>query len=88
MKYYYVYVLKSDLDGLFYTGYTNNLKRRLKEHQKGNVYSTKRRLPVNLIYFEGSLNQKDATRREKYLKSGNGKIYLKNRLKNNLNPTG
>lgn len=88
MKYFYVYILQSEQDGLLYTGYTNNLKRRIKEHQTGKVSSTKFRLPVHLVYFEGCQSQQDATRREKYLKSGNGKIYLKNRLKNHLNPTG
>jgi len=88
---YYVYVLISEKDGLFYTGYTSNLNLRLEQHNEGFVKSTKYRRPLKLIYWEGCLNQQDATRREKYLKSGNGKIYLKNRLKNYLsdfNPTG
>lgn len=86
--YYYVYVLISEKDSNYYTGYTSNIKLRLAEHQAGKVNSTKARLPVKLIYFEGCLNQQDATRREKYLKSGNGKIYLKNRLSIWRNPTG
>jgi len=86
--YYYVYVLLSAKDGHFYTGYTSNLKQRLVSHIAGKVASTKNRGPLNLIYFEGCIHQQDATRREKYLKSGNGKIYLKNRLSNFLNPTG
>jgi putative endonuclease len=86
--YYYVYVLFSENDHMFYTGYTSDLKNRLLQHQFGKVKSTKYRLPVQLIYFEGCLNQQDATRREKYLKSGNGKIYLKNRLKTYFYPTG
>lgn len=89
MNYYFVYVLRSQKDGLMYTGYTANLRERLKQHQTGKVPSTKNRLPVDLIYFEGCRNQQDATRREKYLKSGNGKIYLRNRLRNDPeNPTG
>ena len=88
--YYYVYILFSLKDNFFYTGYTSNLKNRIKEHEAGKVFSTKNRLPVALIYFEGCLTQQDATRREKYLKSGNGKIFLKNRLKEYFknNPTG
>ena len=86
--YYFVYVLLSEIDGQFYTGYTSDLKNRLTEHNEGKVTSTKRRRPLKLIYFEGCLNQQDATRREKYLKSGNGKIYLRNRLSNFFNPTG
>lgn len=86
--YYYVYVLLSEKDNQFYTGYTANLKKRLNEHQSGKVLSTKFRLPLVLIYFEGCLNQQDATRREKYLKSGNGKIYLRSRMRLFFNPTG
>ena len=86
---YFVYVLKSQKDGLWYTGYTSNIENRLNLHNSGQVSSTKNRTPFELIYWEGCLNQQDATRREKYLKSGNGKIYLENRLKNYLgNPTG
>ena len=88
--YYYVYVLLSEKDGMFYTGYTANLRERIKQHEMGAVISTKNRRPFKLIYFEGCLNQQDATRREKYLKSGSGKIYLRNRLKNLflIYPTG
>lgn len=86
--YYYVYVLKSEIDNLWYTGYTADLKNRLLLHNGGKVESTKNRRPLKLIYFEGCLNQQDATRREKYLKSGNGKIYLKSRMRNYINPTG
>lgn len=81
---YYVYVLRSLKDNKFYTGYTNNIQRRLKEHNIGKVESTCNRIPFELIYWEGCLNQQDATRREKYLKSSWGKRYLKNRLSNYL----
>lgn len=81
---YFVYVLISEKDNRFYTGYTYDLENRIKEHTSGNVYSTKYRLPVRLIYFEGCLNQEDALHREKYLKSTYGKRYLKNRLKHHL----
>ena len=87
-EYFYVYVLLSEKDGNFYTGYTKNLDSRVAKHDKGLVKSTKFRRPLQLIYFEGCLSQKDATRREKYLKSGNGKTYLRNRLKDHFDPTG
>ena len=74
----------SSFENLFYTGYTSNLQNRIKDHIKGKVASTKCRRPLILIYFESCLNQQDATRREKYLKLGNGKIYLKSRLRNLL----
>ncbi len=86
--YYYIYVLLSEKDNMFYTGYTCNLKQRIEMHNNGKVESTNYRRPLKLIYFEGCLNQHDATRREKYLKSGNGKIYLRSRLSNFFNPTG
>ncbi len=86
--YYYVYVLLSEKDKMFYTGYSSHLNQRIELHNSGKVESTKNRRPLVLIYFEGCLNQQDATRREKYLKSGNGKIYLRNRLRQFFNPTG
>ena len=80
--YFYIYVLNSEKDGNNYVGYTGDLRKRLKEHEKGYVKSTKNRRPLNLIYFEGCLKQEDATHREKYLKTAWGKRYIKNRLKN------
>ncbi|MCL4437513.1 GIY-YIG nuclease family protein [Patescibacteria group bacterium] len=82
--FYYIYVLQSKKDNKFYTGYTKNLKSRLKQHQEGKVESTKNRGSLALIYFEGCLNQQDATHREKYLKTYLGKMFLKNRLKSYL----
>lgn len=55
--FYYIYVLLSERDGLFYTGYTSNLQNRLIQHNNGEVKSTARRLPFKLIYWEGCLNQ-------------------------------
>ena len=81
---YYTYVLQSLKDKKFYTGYTRNLKLRFEQHQKGLSESTKDRRPLKLIYYEACLNQKDATRREKYLKSYHGKMFLRNRLKSYL----
>ena len=80
--FFYIYVLRSLKDNQLYTGYTNNLNNRIEQHQKGLVQSTKNRLPLELIYFEGCKNQQDATKREKYLKTTYGKRYLKNRLAN------
>jgi len=82
MKFYYVYILKSKKDKKLYTGYTNNLKRRLEEHNTQKVKSTKYRTPLELIYFEGCINKYDALHREKYLKTAYGKRYIKSRLKN------
>jgi putative endonuclease len=81
MEFYYVYVLLIEKDHKKYTGYTKNLKLRFEQHTKGLVASTKNRRPLKLIYFEACLNQQDATRREKYLKTHYGKMFIKNRLK-------
>jgi len=81
---FHTYVLLSKKDGKMYTGYTSNLKLRLEKHKKGLIESTKNRRPLKLIYCESCLNQKDATHREKYLKTYYGKLFLKNRLKSYL----
>ncbi|PTN07341.1 putative endonuclease [Mangrovibacterium marinum] len=80
-QFYYIYVLRSLKDGKNYTGYTKNLKIRFEQHLNGEVGSTRNRRPLVLIYFEGCLNQQDATHREQYLKTHYGKMFLKNRLK-------
>lgn len=85
---YYTYVLLSNKDKLFYTGFSRDLRKRLKEHNTGKVASTKNRRPFELIYYEACINEQDATAREKYLKSGMGKRYLKNRLNRFLSLTG
>ena len=79
-NFYFVYVLLSEKDGKKYTGYTKDIKLRLQQHNKGLVASTKNRRPLKLIYFEACLNQQDATRREKYLKTHYGKMFIKKRL--------
>ena len=81
---YYTYVLVSEQDRKFYTGYTQDLKLRFEQHNKGNVQSTKARRPLKLIYYETCINKDDAIRREKYLKTHHGKMFLKKRLKSYL----
>jgi len=81
---YYVYVLQSKLDRNFYTGISGDLRQRLKNHNYGRVNSTKKRRPLNLVYFKGCLSKKDAIKREIYLKTAWGKRYVKNRIRNYL----
>jgi len=81
MMLYYTYILRSEVDDNFYTGYTKNLRRRITEHELGQVASTRNRRPLKLIYFEACLSQSDALHREKYLKSYHGKMFIHNRLK-------
>ncbi len=81
---YYTYVLQSGKDDKFYVGFTKNLKLRFEKHSKGQVESTRDRRPLKLIYYEACLSQDDATKREKYLKTYQGKMFLKKRLKSYL----
>ena len=83
-KQFYVYILQSEKDNNFYVGYTKDIRKRIEEHCNGRVPSTKKRLPLKLVYWEGCLNQEDAITREKYLKTAWGKRYIKNRIKNYL----
>lgn len=85
---WYVYVLRSAKDSKWYTGSTNDLRKRFKAHASGKVTSTKNRGPFELIYYEMCRNESDARVREIYLKTGMGKRYLKNRLKRFLSLTG
>ncbi len=78
---YFVYVLKSEKDNKFYYGFTENLERRIKEHNNSKVPSTKSRVPFELIYFENTSNIIEARKREKYFKSGFGRKYIKNKIK-------
>ena len=82
---FYVYVLKSSIDDELYLGSTNNLKRRLSEHQNGKSFSTKLRRPFELVYYEAYKNEKDAREREQCLKlRGNARRFLRERLKRSL----
>lgn len=86
-KFYYVYLLQSLKSKKWYTGFTNNLRKRFDEHQDGQSKYTKNRGPFKLIYYEACINKLDAAAREKYLKSGMGRRYLKNRNKRFLSLT-
>lgn len=87
MVFWYVYVLQSAKDGLFYIGSTNNLKRRFAEHQAGKNISTAKRLPLELLYFEGHQSKEDAIRREKYFKTTKGKVTLRQITRSSLDET-
>ena len=81
---YYVYTLLSKKDNKFYTGSTNNLKRRLQEHARGESTSTRFRRPLLLIHYEYFLNKDDAEAKEVFLKSGFGRNELRKSLKKTL----
>ena len=74
---YYVYVIQSKLDGRLYKGYTKRLQERIKEHNDGKTKSTKGYRPWRLVYTEEFDNLTDALKREKFLKTGIGREFLK-----------
>lgn len=78
---FYNYVLQSVKNSSLYAGYTTDLRRRLQEHNQGLVQTTKLSRPWKLIYYEACLNEKDAKRREHYLKTSQGQRLLKRRIK-------
>ncbi|MBI2023800.1 GIY-YIG nuclease family protein [Candidatus Giovannonibacteria bacterium] len=77
---FYTYVLKSKKDGKLYIGWTDNLINRVKQHNSGNVIATKNRTPLELVYYEACKIRENAISREKILKTGFGRLYLKKRL--------
>jgi len=81
----YVYVLKSQIDDNLYYGYTNDLRRRLLEHNTGKVRSTKSRRPLKLCYYEAYFSEHDARTREHSLKKdGRALAQLRRRITRSL----
>ncbi|HED37184.1 MAG TPA: GIY-YIG nuclease family protein [Ignavibacteria bacterium] len=76
----FVYVLKSQQDGKRYIGLTNNLEKRLRQHNSGKVKSTKNRRPFSLVYYEEFEDRSEAAQREKFFKTGKGREFLNNKL--------
>ena len=76
----YVYALLSLLDGSIYVGMTDDLARRLREHWKGWVRSTRDRRPLEILHVIPCASRKDARRLEVYLKSGEGRLFLKMKI--------
>ena len=81
---YYVYVLQSLKDHKLYTGFSIDLRKRMSFHNKGLNKSTKYRRPLKLIYYEAYTDQRDARRREIFLKSGRGREVLSRQLEHCL----
>ncbi|MFH0732914.1 MAG: GIY-YIG nuclease family protein [Candidatus Omnitrophota bacterium] len=81
---YFVYVLVSHKDKKLYTGFTENIERRVKDHNYGKTPSTKLRQPLELIYYEAHLSKNDALKRERYFKTSKGKTTLKQVLHDSM----
>ncbi|MCF7871377.1 MAG: GIY-YIG nuclease family protein [Candidatus Omnitrophica bacterium] len=80
MMEFFVYILESQKDGSFYTGISKNPEARLKEHNFGNSKYTKGHRPYKIVYREKYSTRNAARRREKYLKSGEGRELMKGLL--------
>jgi putative endonuclease len=77
---FYVYVLKSLKNGRLYTGSTNDIERRFYEHNIGQTKYTSNTRPFELVYKESYNTKIEATKREKFLKTGKGRELLKSIL--------
>lgn len=76
-----MYVIQSQKDSRLYVGFSQNVENRLKQHNGGEVFSTKGYRPWVLVYTEfGIVNRVDARHREKFLKSGCGKEFVKKKI--------
>lgn len=81
---YYVYVIKSIKNNMLYVGRSSNLKRRIMEHKSGNVKSTKKMLPIVVVFYESFLSKQDSIRRERYFKTTKGKSSLKQIIRESI----
>ena len=78
---YYVYLLQNAQDFSWYIGYSANLKQRVERHNKGDgARTTSLKKNWKLIYYEAYVNEIDAKGRERFLKSGSGRRFLKKQL--------
>ncbi len=84
LQFHYVYVLRSLKDQLFYIGYSDDLRKRVKDHNAGKNVSTKNRRPLELIFYEAYPSKADALRRESYFKTTKGKTTVRQMLKDFL----
>ncbi|MEA3272927.1 MAG: GIY-YIG nuclease family protein [Patescibacteria group bacterium] len=81
---WYVYVIQSKKDDNFYVGMINDLKRRIQQHNQGKSFATRLRTPFMLVYYEAHSSKYDAVARERFLKTGWGKNWIKRTLNNHL----
>ena len=77
---YYIYILKSSVDNKLYTGFSSDLKKRLRDHIGGEVQSTRNRRPLELLYYEAYRDKESALKREKFLKTTRGKQLLRKQI--------
>jgi len=77
---YYLYIVKSEKFGKLYTGITDDLGKRLAKYNSGSVRSTKAFRPYRIIYNEEYSSKTEARKRELFLKSGQGRKWIKENI--------
>lgn len=80
---YFVYVLENSVDRSWYVGFTSDIDKRLDNHNThtGGQYTKNKSGHWKLIYYEGYVNKVDAINREKFLKSGSGKMFIRKQIR-------
>jgi putative endonuclease len=74
---FYVYILYSEKIDKYYTGHTDNIERRLKEHNSGQTrYTSQQGVPWKLVYSESFVDRSSAMKREKEIKAKKSKKYI------------
>ncbi len=81
-----VYVLRSEKNNRLYTGYTEDLEKRIKEHNSGKTRSTKANTPYSLVYKEEYCSKTEARKREIFLKTGQGRKFIKSTIQQSPKP--
>ena len=84
---WFVYLIQSSIDNTYYIGFTEDIKKRVAEHNQGKTKSIKHKIPYKLVYFEGYANKTIARKRELELKNNSFKNKeLIQRTQNNTGP--
>ena len=77
---FFTYVLRSKVDGSFYKGHCEDLKKRIQQHNSGATHSIRNKIPYEIAYFEEFALRTEAIKREKYFKSAAGRKFLKSKI--------
>jgi predicted GIY-YIG superfamily endonuclease len=88
MRFWFVYILQSSMKNFIYDGSTDDLVRRVREHNAGLVQSTKAYRPLVLVAYVAVASERKARELEKYFKTGSGKAVLKKRIITDEAPSG
>lgn len=80
---YFTYILYSKKFTRTYTGHTQDLEKRLKEHNSGKTKSTEPYIPWEIFYYEKFSTREEAVIREKFFKSSSSRNFIKDNLFNN-----